>query len=155
MSHTLMFIYIEMKHSETHKKSNTLPAKKSPPRAKSSLPSTSYQVLVKSSSTESLSSTYSAHGGKGDYRITGKIKLEMWYGDEQLFVHVMKAKGLATAKREGVSNPYVKIYLLPDRDKQSKRKTSVHRKTTNPEFDETLKVKLLNVNDSLDRLTIF
>lgn len=128
VSHTLMFIYIEMKHShEYSKKSNTQPAKKSPPRAKSSLRSTSYQVLVKSSSTESLSSTYSAHGGKGDYRITGKIKLEMWYGDEQLFVHVMKAKGLATAKREGVSNPYVKIYLLPDRDKQSKRKSNCYK----------------------------
>ena len=102
-----------------------------------------YQVIVKSSSTESLnslSSMYSASAGKGDYEITGKVELEIWYKDGQLFVHVIRVKGLATTKTGGMINPYVKLNLLPDCGKHFKRKNGVHKKTTNPHFDETLKV---------------
>ncbi|KAK4298060.1 hypothetical protein Pmani_029567, partial [Petrolisthes manimaculis] len=35
----------------------------------------------------------------------------------------------------GTSDPYVKVYLLPD--KKKKFETKVHRKTLNPEFNET------------------
>uniref|UniRef100_A0A8C6NI10 Synaptotagmin-like protein 4 n=1 Tax=Nothobranchius furzeri TaxID=105023 RepID=A0A8C6NI10_NOTFU len=38
-----------------------------------------------------------------------------------------------------LSNPYVKCYLLPDKSRQSKRKTSIKKKTTNPVYNETLK----------------
>lgn len=100
---------------------------------------------IKSSSAESLNSLtsmYSAPAGKGDYDITGKLEVAVWYKGGQLFVHVVMAKGLAAAKKGGVSNPYVKMYLLPDRGKCIKRKTGAQRKTTNPVFDETLKVML-------------
>ena len=104
-------------------------------------PSSLYSVsLVKSSSTDSLTSltsVYSASAGKGDYDITGKVEVGVWFKDGQLFVHIMSAKRL---KREGVTNPYMKIYLLPDHGKHAKRRTSIQRKTTNPVFDEILKV---------------
>ena len=41
----------------------------------------------------------------------------------QLLVHVNKARGLAAADSNGLSDPYVKTYLLPDKSKHSKRKT--------------------------------
>lgn len=93
-------------------------------------------------SLNSITSMYSASVGKGDYDITGEVAVGVWYRDGQLFVRVVRAKGLAAAKKGGVSDPYIKTYLLPDRGKRSKRKTSVQRKTTNPVFNEILKVKL-------------
>ena len=97
----------------------------------------------KSSSVESLkslTSMYSAPAGKGNYDITGKLQAGVWYSNGQLLVQVVMAKGLAAAKKGGISNTYVKMYLLPDLGKCTKRKTGVQRKTTNPVFDEILKV---------------
>lgn len=37
------------------------------------------------------------------------------------------------------SDPYVKVYLLPDKSKSGKRKTKVRKHTLNPVFDECLK----------------
>ena len=109
------------------------------PRKRSSLGSS----LVPSGSIGSLNSItsmYSASIGKGNYDITGEIELGVWFKNGQLFVRVVRAKGLAAAKKGGVSDPYVKTYLLPDRGKQSKRKTGVQRKTVHPVFNEILKV---------------
>lgn len=36
---------------------------------------------------------------------------------------------------------YVKCYLLPDKSKLGKRKTSVKKKTSHPTFNEILRVK--------------
>jgi 3'-phosphoadenosine 5'-phosphosulfate sulfotransferase len=41
----------------------------------------------------------------------------------------------------GTSDPYVKVYLLPD--KKKKFETKVHRKTLNPEFNETFVFKVM------------
>ena len=98
--------------------------------------------LVPSGSIGSITSFYSASVGKGDYDITGEVELGVWFKDGQLHVRVVQAKGLAAAKKGGVSDPYVKAYLLPDRGKRSKRKTGVQRKTLNPVFNEILKVKI-------------
>ncbi|XP_045069405.1 synaptotagmin-C-like isoform X2 [Coregonus clupeaformis] len=54
---------------------------------------------------------------------------------EQLVVKILKAVDLAAKDANGFSDPYVKIYLLPDRKK--KFQTKVHRKTLNPIFNET------------------
>uniref|UniRef100_A0A3P8WBZ5 Synaptotagmin 9 n=1 Tax=Cynoglossus semilaevis TaxID=244447 RepID=A0A3P8WBZ5_CYNSE len=53
---------------------------------------------------------------------------------EQLIVKIHKAEGLPAKDFSGTSDPYVKIYLLPDR--KTKHQTKVHRKTLNPVFDE-------------------
>uniref|UniRef100_S4RMM8 C2 domain-containing protein n=1 Tax=Petromyzon marinus TaxID=7757 RepID=S4RMM8_PETMA len=36
-------------------------------------------------------------------------------------------------------DPYVKVYLLPDKSRQGKRKTKIKKNTINPVFNETLK----------------
>ncbi|KAF7663203.1 hypothetical protein LDENG_00216540 [Lucifuga dentata] len=53
---------------------------------------------------------------------------------EQLIVKIHRAQDLPAKDFSGTSDPYVKIYLLPDR--KNKHQTKVHRKTLNPVFDE-------------------
>lgn len=51
----------------------------------------------------------------------------------------MQASDLAAMDMNGTSDPYVKVYLLPD--KKKKFETKVHRKTLNPIFNETFNFK--------------
>ena len=115
-------------------------------RQKLVTPDTSnFTVMRRSESAESLnslSSVYSEPCRQDGYAIKGKLKVGVWYkqGEEQLYVRVHSAKGLTAIKENGTSNPYVKIYLLPDKSKQTKRKTGIQKKTTNPTYNEILKV---------------
>uniref|UniRef100_A0A8C9RCR7 Synaptotagmin 3 n=1 Tax=Scleropages formosus TaxID=113540 RepID=A0A8C9RCR7_SCLFO len=74
--------------------------------------------------------------GKGE-GTCGKISFLLRYAfnTEQLVVKILKALDLPAKDANGFSDPYVKIYLLPDRKK--KFQTKVHRKTLNPIFNET------------------
>ncbi|XP_026131487.1 synaptotagmin-6 isoform X5 [Carassius auratus] len=67
----------------------------------------------------------------------GKINFSLKYDyeGELLLVTILKALDLPAKDLCGSSDPYVKIYLLPDRKR--KFQTRVHRKTLNPTFDET------------------
>jgi hypothetical protein len=99
--------------------------------------------LKHSESIGSLTSMYSAVGGKGDYAISGEVRFGVWYSKDGLLkVHVDQARNLAAARKEGYSYPYVKVYLLPDRTKHTKRKTGFMRRTVCPRYDETFKYKL-------------
>ena len=64
----------------------------------------------------------------------------VYYHGNQLHVHVDRARGLAAADSNGYSDPYVKSYLLPDKAKHTKQKTSIKKKTLDPVYNETLKV---------------
>lgn len=66
----------------------------------------------------------------------GKINFSLRYDyeTETLIVRILKAFDLPAKDFCGSSDPYVKIYLLPDR--KCKQQTRVHRKTLNPTFDE-------------------
>ncbi len=65
----------------------------------------------------------------------------------QLSVGVIQASDLPGMDMSGTSDPYVKVYLLPD--KKKKFETKVHRKTLNPVFNETFtfKVRRLGLGD--------
>jgi len=58
----------------------------------------------------------------------------------QLSVGVIQAADLPGMDMSGTSDPYVKVYLLPD--KKKKHETKVHRKTLNPVFNETFIFKV-------------
>ncbi|KAJ1138781.1 hypothetical protein NDU88_005162 [Pleurodeles waltl] len=74
---------------------------------------------------------------KEDEKTCGKINftLKYDYENEMLIVRILKAFDLPAKDFCGSSDPYVKIYLLPDRKR--KFQTRVHRKTLNPTFDES------------------
>ncbi|XP_078186968.1 synaptotagmin-like protein 1 isoform X6 [Callithrix jacchus] len=71
-------------------------------------------------------------------QVRGSVHFGLHYepGAAELRVHVIQCQGLAAARRRR-SDPYVKSYLLPD--KQSKRKTAVKKRNLNPVFNETLR----------------
>ena len=92
------------------------------------------------SSLGSMTSIYSGAGGRGDYDITGEVQVGVHYSNGELHIHVNRAEGLAAAKSNGYSDPYIKTYLLPDKAKHTKKKTAVRKKTLDPVYDETLKV---------------
>ena len=51
----------------------------------------------------------------------------------------MEATGLPAMDLNGTSDPYVKVYVLPD--KKKKFETKVQKKSLNPVFDETFNFK--------------
>lgn len=67
----------------------------------------------------------------------GKLSFSLRYDYEEqaLVVRILKALDLPAKDFTGTSDPYVKIYLLPERKK--KFQTRVQRKNLNPTFDET------------------
>merc|ERR1712110_1178124 len=69
-----------------------------------------------------------------------QFSLDYDFQNNNLAVNVMQAADLAAMDMGGTSDPYVKVYLLPD--KKKKFETKVHRKTLNPVFNETMNFKV-------------
>ncbi|EOB00593.1 Extended synaptotagmin-3, partial [Anas platyrhynchos] len=67
----------------------------------------------------------------------GEIQLTVRYASirQSLVVLVNGCRNLVPNSNRGV-DPYVRIYLLPDRRWTSRKKTSVKKKTLNPQYDE-------------------
>lgn len=67
-------------------------------------------------------------------------QLEYDFNANSLAVTVIQAEELPALDMGGTSDPYVKVYLLPD--KKKKFETKVHRKTLSPVFNETFTFKV-------------
>ncbi|XP_068007162.1 synaptotagmin-like protein 3 isoform X3 [Melanerpes formicivorus] len=99
----------------------------------------------KHGSLYSLNSTCTESGSFGKADITGEIQFAIRYIFKAciLEVCIKGCKNLAYGEeKKKKCNPYVKVYLLPDKSPRSKRKTAVKKSTVNPEFNETLKYKI-------------
>ncbi|NWV64892.1 SYTL4 protein, partial [Malurus elegans] len=98
-----------------------------------------------SSTLGSMVSIYSEAGDFGSVAVTGGISFSLSYEQktQTLFIHVKECRQLAFGD-EGRkrSNPYVKTYLLPDKSRQGKRKTTIKRNTINPLYNELLKYEI-------------
>ncbi|XP_065811494.1 LOW QUALITY PROTEIN: phosphatidylinositol 4-phosphate 3-kinase C2 domain-containing subunit beta [Labrus bergylta] len=68
----------------------------------------------------------------------GEVKLSISYKNDKLFIMVMHIRGLQPLQDGTDPDPYVKLYLLPDPQKTSKRKTKAARRTCNPTYNEML-----------------
>lgn len=66
--------------------------------------------------------------------------MEYDFNNNSLNVTVIQAEELPALDMGGTSDPYVKVYLLPD--KKKKFETKVHRKTLNPVFNESFTFKV-------------
>uniref|UniRef100_A0A3Q3W3D7 Synaptotagmin n=1 Tax=Mola mola TaxID=94237 RepID=A0A3Q3W3D7_MOLML len=72
----------------------------------------------------------------------GKLHFTLDYNftDNMLVVGILQAAELPVMDVGGSSDPYVKLYLFPD--KKKKCETKVHRKTLEPNFNETFTFKV-------------
>ncbi|ROI42815.1 Synaptotagmin-1 [Anabarilius grahami] len=72
----------------------------------------------------------------------GKLQFSLDYdfSDAKLTVGILQAADLLSMDSGGTSDPYVKVFILPD--KKKKYDTKVHKKTLNPVFNETFHFKI-------------
>ncbi|XP_059202802.1 synaptotagmin-like protein 4 [Centropristis striata] len=114
---------------------------------KRTIASSSYSLRSANSKSTlgSLMSIYSEAGDFDSVDVSGDVVFSLSYDEhtQSLHVFIKECHGLAygDASRQ-LSNPYVKCYLLPDKSRQSKRKTSIKRNTVNPVYSETLKYSI-------------
>ncbi|KAK4470773.1 hypothetical protein MN116_006295 [Schistosoma mekongi] len=82
----------------------------------------------------------------------GKIQLGLGYLEDrkQLYVEVIRCANLAPMDLNGFSDPFVKLYLRPDKTKKTKQKTQIKKATLFPEFHETFFYDL-NVSEAGSR----
>lgn len=93
-------------------------------------------------SINSMLSVYSETGDYSNVKVSGEILLQINYSYKTgaLNILVKSCRNLAIVdEKKQRTDPYVKAYLLPDKSRQSKRKTKIKSNSTNPEFNETLK----------------
>ncbi|PNF36119.1 hypothetical protein B7P43_G10961, partial [Cryptotermes secundus] len=69
-------------------------------------------------------------------RVCGQLRLSLHYQRGTLMVMVHHARSLSTVSAGQEPSPYVKVYLLPDQSKVTKRKTKVVRRNCHPTFME-------------------
>lgn len=69
----------------------------------------------------------------------GKVQLTIRYSNARssLVVIVHRASNLPMEDEYEEPDPYIKLYLLPDRKESSKKKTRSYKDERNPVYDET------------------
>ena len=82
-------------------------------------------------------------------------KAEIHYTNHFILVQVIQAVELPAMDMGGLSDPYVKIYLIPETKGQKKFETKVHRKTLNPFFNQTFEFKNLPYAETFDKTLMF
>uniref|UniRef100_A0A182JSB2 Synaptotagmin n=1 Tax=Anopheles christyi TaxID=43041 RepID=A0A182JSB2_9DIPT len=96
-------------------------------------------------------STTSSSGSAG----LGRIQMTVAYSvqRQRLLVIVHKINNIPLKDPNNIPDPYVKLYLLPGRSKESKRKTNVVKDNCDPVFDTTFEYIISNaelVNSELE-----
>ena len=121
-----------------------------------------FKVIRQGRSEEDLDDLCSLYS-EPDYNsdsIGGKLQLGIWYRVDEMTLYVRIAKGKELASiGEAKPDPYIRMHLLPDKTKLTKRRTGIQRKTNTPEFNEILKVSIcviysLKINCELPELII-
>ncbi|XP_028671722.1 synaptotagmin-like protein 4 [Erpetoichthys calabaricus] len=108
---------------------------------KSAVRSNSIHSRASSGTLGSMMSIYSEAGDYGNVEVTGEIVFSMSYDTnaQTLCIFIKECHNLAYADEvKKRCNPYVKAYLLPEKSRQSKKKTVVRSKTVNPVYHDKI-----------------
>uniref|UniRef100_A0A3B3RMC2 Synaptotagmin-like 4 n=1 Tax=Paramormyrops kingsleyae TaxID=1676925 RepID=A0A3B3RMC2_9TELE len=99
---------------------------------------------LRSSTMGSLMSVYSEAGDYDTVDVSGDIIFSLHYDDrsQTLSILIKECRSLAYGNAAKHRCNYVKCYLLPDKSRQSKKKTTVKSNTVNPIYNETLKYSI-------------
>lgn len=92
-------------------------------------------------------------GASKEYLGKLQYKLEYDFNTQTLNVTAVQCSELPALDMGGTSDPYVKVYLMPD--KKRKFETKVHRKTLNPFFNETFAFKNVPYSETFDKTLVF
>ncbi|XP_078067521.1 uncharacterized protein LOC144492862 [Mustelus asterias] len=96
-----------------------------------------------SSVSGSIMSVYSGDFGSIDAQGSVQFALDYNEKNKEFQIYVSQCKDLAVVdEKKGRTDAYVKTYLLPDKARMGKRKTSVKRRNINPLYNEILKYKI-------------
>ncbi|KAM8883590.1 protein piccolo isoform 2-T2 [Synchiropus picturatus] len=93
-------------------------------------------------------SSKTAEGMKSQsHPVSGEIQLQIHYDKQlgNLIVHVLQARNLAPRDNNGYSDPFVKVYLLPGRGAENKRRSKHAGKSLNPEWNQTVIYKNIHL----------
>ncbi|XP_029607363.1 synaptotagmin-1 [Salmo trutta] len=110
---------------------------------------------VNGSSTTSLVQHGSDDAGYGSAKNRGRLLYSLEYKAQELTVGLKEAAALTAMDRSGTSDPYVKVYITPNKSKTFE--TKVYRKTLNPVFNEhfTFKIDKAELNESTIVMKVF
>ncbi|XP_037676583.1 synaptotagmin-like protein 3 isoform X1 [Choloepus didactylus] len=126
-------------------KHSTNPILKQEDSSSNPTPSTLFSGGSRHGSLISINSTCTEMGNFDNVNVTGEIEFAIRYcfKTHSLEICIKACKNLAYGEeKKKKCNPYVKIYLLPDRSSQGKRKTGVQKNTVDPTFQETVKYQV-------------
>ncbi|XP_031569799.1 synaptotagmin-1-like isoform X2 [Actinia tenebrosa] len=114
----------------------------------------SYQEKVQPSMDELDYNSEDYHSDVSSGVKIGRINftLDYSFNDNTLTIGIIKAEDIPAKDFSGSSDPYVKIYLLPD--KKKKMETKVHRRTLNPVFNETFVFKNIPYSEITNRILL-
>lgn len=105
--------------------------------------------------TPNMEDNEDADSKKSETPNLGKLEYSLDYDfqKQELKVEVIQAQELPAMDMSGTSDPYVKVYILPD--KKKKFETKVYRKTLNPVFNETFVFKNLAYGEIGGKTLVF
>ncbi|XP_030748073.1 extended synaptotagmin-2 isoform X2 [Sitophilus oryzae] len=94
--------------------------------------------------------SYAGDAGLGRIQLTLRYSIQR----QRLIVVVHKISNIPLKDPSSIPDPYVKLYLLPERAKDSKRKTQVVKDNCNPVFDESFEYIINQAEVSNKKLEI-
>ncbi|CAF0932846.1 unnamed protein product [Rotaria sp. Silwood1] len=105
--------------------------------------------------TQNMEDNEDAESKKSEPQYLGKLEYSLDYDfqKQELKVEVIQAQELPPMDINGSSDPYVKVYILPD--KKRKFETKVQKKTLNPVFNEAFIFKDLPYGEIGGKTLVF
>jgi len=86
------------------------------------------------------------------YITADKVKQKKGRQKGELHVHLLEARNLPGMDADGMSDPYCKCYLLPERKGKSKHKTPIIKRTLNPTFNHKFSYEEVSLDDLKERV---